>query len=126
MPENRDYITSADENGSISISEEVVSTIVALAVTEANGGVRLAGVTAANGEMPDRKNLAKALRITSSDSGNVVVELSVCVRYGEKIPALAAALQDTVEQAVESQAGLSVDSVNIHVVALDFSAQEAQ
>lgn len=126
MPENRDYITSADENGSISISEEVVSTIVALAVTEANDGVRLAGVTAANGEMPDRKNLAKALRITSSDSGNVVVELSVCVRYGEKIPALAAALQDTVEQAVESQAGLSVDSVNIHVVALDFSAQEAQ
>lgn len=123
MPENRDYITSTDENGSISISQEVLSTIVALAVSEANGGVRLAGV---NGGDLDRKNLAKALRITSSDSGNVVVDLSVCVRYGEKIPAFAAALQDTVGQAVESQAGLSVDAVNIHVVALDFSAQEAE
>ena len=123
MPENRDYITSTDENGSISISQEVLSTIVALAVSEANGGVRLAGV---NGVEPDRKNLAKALRITSSEGGNVVVDLSVCVRYGEKIPAVAAALQDTVGQAVESQAGLSVDAVNIHVVALDFSAQEAE
>lgn len=123
MPENRDYITSTDENGSISISQEVLSTIVALAVSEANGGVRLAGMS--GGEL-DRKNLAKALRITSSDSGSVVVDLSVCVRYGEKIPAVAAALQDTVGQAVESQAGLSVDAVNIHVVALDFSAQEAE
>lgn len=123
MPENRDYNTSTDENGSISISQEVLSTIVALAVSEANGGARLVGV---NGGDLDRKNLAKALRITSSDSGNVVVDLSVCVRYGEKIPAVAAALQDTVGQAVESQAGLSVDAVNIHVVALDFSAQEAE
>ena len=123
MPENRDYITSTDENGSISISQEVVSTIVALAVSEANGGVRLVGM---NGGELDRKNLSKALRITSSESGNVVVDLSVCVRYGEKIPALAASLQDTVGQAVESQAGLSVDAVNIHVVALDFSAQEVQ
>ena len=123
MPENRDYITSTDENGSISISQEVLSTIVALAVSEANGGVRLAGV---NGGDLDRKNLAKALRITSSDSGNVVVDLSVCVRYGEKIPAVAAALQDTVGQAVESQAGLSVDAVTIKNVALDFSAQEAE
>lgn len=123
MPENRDYITSTDENGSISISQEVVSTIVALAVSEANGGVRLVGM---NGGELDRKNLSKALRITPSESGNVVVDLSVCVRYGEKIPALAASLQDTVGQAVESQAGLSVDAVNIHVVALDFSAQEVQ
>lgn len=123
MPENRDYITSTDENGSISISQEVVSTIVALAVSEANGGVRLAGV---NGVEPDRKNLAKALRVTPSDGGSVVVDLSVRVRYGEKIPAVAASLQDTVGQAVESQAGLSVDAVNIHVVALDFSAQEAE
>lgn len=123
MPENRDYITSTDENGSISISQEVLSTIVALAVSEANGGVRLAGV---NGGDLDRKNLAKALRVTSSDGGSVAVDLSVRVRYGEKIPAVAAALQDTVGQAVESQAGLSVDAVNIHVVALDFSAQEAE
>lgn len=119
MPENRDYITSTDESGSISISEDVVSRIAALAIAEVDGVSTVAPIDSET----DRKTLARALRITPSDGGGVSVDISVRVRYGEKIQTVAQALQNAVAQAIDSLAGLKVETVDVHVVGLDFSTQ---
>ena len=39
MAENREYLTRAEENGSISIAEDVVAAIAADAVAEIEGGL---------------------------------------------------------------------------------------
>lgn len=124
MPENKEYIKSTDESGSVNISEDVVSTIATIAIGEVEGiaglqsaqGVDLAGIL-------DRKS--RALRI-SVHGDTVTIDVYVRVRYGVKIPAVAAELQRSVEQSVSSMTGLKVGAVNVHVTALDFSEAKAE
>ena len=104
MPDNREYIRSEDEFGSISISEEVICAIASAAAGEVDG------VTLAGGR-------GRAVCVTLAEA-SAVIDISVSVRAGTKIPAAAVQLQKSVCQALEAMAGLTADAVNIHVVGL--------
>ena len=105
MPDNKEYIRSEDEFGSISISEEVICSIASAAVGEVKE------FTLAGGR-------GRAVRVTLGDA-SASVDIAVSVKRGTKIPVAAAELQKSVCQALEAMAGLPTDAVNIHVVGLD-------
>ena len=113
MPENREYIKNADEFGSVSISEDVVTTIATIAADE----VKNLTLNPAGGRKPLRVQIK---------GDTVVLDAYVKAAYGTKIPAAAAELQKVIEQALESMAGLNVDAVNIHVNGLEFAEEKAE
>ena len=115
MSENKDYIVENVEKGSVNISEEVVSAIAAVAVSEVEGVVGLSsGFTADLAEMLGKKNLSKGVKLSIVDSV-VTIESNVIVMYGSEIPSVANAIQENVISAVESMTGLKVQAVNINV-----------
>lgn len=124
MSENKDYLTQAREFGSINISEEVISSIAALAIDEVDG---VAGLSASAGEelagMLGRKNVTKGIRLTL-DEQNVHVECYVIVLYGYAIPEVSASIQDSVTSAVESMTGLHVEEVNVNVTGISMAKKE--
>lgn len=125
MPDNRDYITSDGQGGSIGISEDVVASISSLAAAEVEG---LAGFVAPGvdfNELLGKKNLAKGVRV-QLDGDQVMVDLFVRVRYGIKIPAFAAQIQQAVSSAVTEMAGLKVVAVNVRVVGLELPKREVK
>lgn len=104
-----------NEYGAIKIADEVVSVIAGLAASEVDGVAAMSGGWGANlGELLGKKNLAKGVKV-EVDGDSVSIEVFVVVQFGFPIPRVAAGVQQSVKQAVESMTGLNVNAVNVHV-----------
>ena len=100
MAENKQYVTQAQDNGAVMISEDVIATIVAHAVEEVEGIVGLNVKPGADIiEMIGKKNWGKGLKIVISEDDSLIIDCNVNVAYGYSVVAVANAVQDSVTNA---------------------------
>ena len=106
MAENKQYITQAQENGSVMISEDVISTIVENAVVDVEGVVGLSTKPGADiAEIIGKKSWGKGLKINISEAEELAIDCNAVIAYG----------QEAVTGAVESMTGIKVSGVNVNV-----------
>ena len=116
MAENKQYITSAQENGCVMISEDVISSIVSHAVSEVDGVVNISSKPVAElADMIGKKSWGKGMKISISEENEIGVECNVIVSYGCSVVTVAQAVQETVTSAIESMTGTKVNAVNVNV-----------
>ena len=116
MAENKQYVTQTRENGSVSISEDVITTIVAHAAEEVEGVVSLNFKPGADIiEMIGKKGWAKGLKITIGEDDVLTVDCNITVAYGQSVVSVAGAVQTAVTNALESMAGVKIAAVNVNV-----------
>ena len=116
MAENKQYILKNQENGTVMISEDVISAIVIQAVNEVEGIVGLNAKPGADiAELIGKKNWGKGLKVVIAEDDTVAIECNVTVSYGMSVVTVAAAVQDAVRNAVESMAGVTVTAVNVNI-----------
>lgn len=106
MAENKQYIAQEQENGKVMISEDVVTTIIAHAVTEVEG---FAGLS------ENKKNRGKSIKVIISEEDELTIECSVLVAYGYSVVDVAKNTQETVTTAVESITGVKVNAIHVNV-----------
>jgi uncharacterized alkaline shock family protein YloU len=110
-----------EKYGVVKISDEVI------AVCVLNSTLRTKGVYGLSGGLTDsltknilgKEPLYKGIKINQSDDG-VVIDISVIVDYGVKIPDVAWNVQENVKNEVEDIIGVPVNAVNIHVMGVHF------
>lgn len=125
MAENKDYMTLAEENGSIHISEEVIAAIAVGAVREVEGVSGM--MTNMGGSVTDlvtnKKNAQKGTKSVKIDMSGAALKLDLylTVQYGNAIPEVAENAQKAVASAIEAMTGCSVEAVNIHVGGITFA-----
>lgn len=108
----------------VRISDEVVSTVAAIAATEVDGVVAMTGgLVGGLSEMLGRRNPQKGVRVEIGPE-EAVIDLTLTVRYGVRIPEVAAKVQENVRVAVERMTGLAVRAVNVHVTGVEVSGGE--
>jgi len=116
MADNKQYVTQAQENGSVLISEDVLATIVANAISEVDGIVGLSVKPGSDiADMIGKKNWGKGMKIVIGEDDSVSVDCNVNVGYGQSVVVVAKTVQDAVSAALESTAGIKVASVNVNV-----------
>lgn len=116
MAENKQYITNIQENGSVLISEDVISAIVEHTAKEVEGVAGLCTKPGADiADMIGKKSWGKGMKITIAEDNSVTVDCNISVAYGQSIVAVAAAVQEAVAAALGSTAGVSVTAVNVNV-----------
>lgn len=117
MPEN--YITAVAERGSINISDEVISVVVATALAEVDG---VAGTgSTVGGEFAEffgKKGGAKGVKVSFGEDV-VCVDVMILVRFGCNIVSVAKKVQTEVCSAVESMTGIKAE-VNVSVSGVAF------
>ena len=120
MGEGKEYISQAEEMGTIHISEEVIASIAAVAAVEVEGvGSLSANLGTDIADLIGKKNLSKGVRLEIAEN-EVVVTVSVLVKYGYAIHEVARAVQDAVMASVEDTTGLKVTAVNVNVCGISF------
>lgn len=121
MAEGKEYVSCPDELGSIHISEDVLAVTAAAAALEVEGvGSLAANLGSDIAELfSGRKNLSKGVRVTVAEPG-VTVDISLLVKYGSTVQAVAKLAQDAVATAIENATGLTVTAVNVHVAGVTF------
>ena len=115
MAEFKQYITKAQENGNVMISEDVIEAIVAETVAEVEGVQGL--VVKPGADIADLigKNWGKGMKIVIGENNELTISCNVQILYGSSVIEVAKNAQVAVAAAVENAAGVKVTEVNINV-----------
>ena len=108
MADYKQYITQVQENGTVMISEDVVTTIVIHAIEEVEG---VAPVPTRN----DFLTKKKLVKLAIADNNHVAIDVIIYVKFGNSVVEVAKAVQASIIDAVESTAGVRVTCVNVNV-----------
>lgn len=122
MAENYEAMNN---DGNIKISDEVISTIAAVAVSEIDGANTMGGTFGGLVEKFSKKNYTKGIKVTSNE-GLITIDVNIVVDFGVKIHEVAWNVQSNVKKSVELMSGLDVEKVNIHVVGVEQQKADAE
>jgi uncharacterized alkaline shock family protein YloU len=112
--------------GSIQIAPEVLEIIAGQAAAEVEGVAAMGGGIADGiAGMIGRKNPARGVRVTV-EGDRAVVELSIAVRYGFRIPDVCDQIGRAVKHAIQSMTGIEVSEVHIHIHGVQFKDKPAE
>lgn len=117
MEEKVENIIDKKENkiGRVSIADDVVASIAGIAAIEVKGVSKLTGnISNELVAKLGKKNLSKGVKL-DIENGNVKVDLSIEMEYGNNIQKVSEDVQNKVKQAIENMTGLSVLVVNVIV-----------
>lgn len=114
-------------DSSVVISEEVVSVIAGVAVSEVKGVVDTAGGFAGglSEVLSGKKKLSKGIKVEVGEK-ETKIDINVIVEYGIRIPDVAFEIQNKVKNAVKEMTGLDVVAVNVHVQGVRTLASQEQ
>lgn len=116
MADSKRYVSLAQENGSVLISEEVVAAIAANAIKEVEGVI---GMTAKPGSdiagVLGKRNWNKGIRVLISDRNTLALYCNIVIAFGSNIMTVSNAVQKAVSNAVESVTGVKVRMVHVNV-----------
>ena len=120
MADNKQYINQAQENGNVMISEDVIITIVSLAVREVEGVI---GICTKPGndivELLGKKNWGAGIKLHIDADSQIHIDCNIQVAYGQNVVEVAYAAQEAVVAAIESMTGVKVADVNINVCGIE-------
>lgn len=108
MADNKQYITQVQENGTVMISEDVVTTIVIHAIEEVEG---VAPVPVRN----DFLTKKKLVKIVIGEDNDLSIDCVIYVKFGYSVVDVAKAVQLNIIDSVESMTGVKVVRVNVNV-----------
>lgn len=120
MAENKQYISQCCENGTVLISEDVVSTIALNALSEIEG---YAGLSTKPGadiiDMIGKKNWGKGVKVVITEDDALIIDCNVLVAYGHSVVNVANSIQAAVTSALENTTGAKVQAVNVNICGIE-------
>jgi uncharacterized alkaline shock family protein YloU len=113
------------DNGVIKISEEVVSRIAALTVSDIDGVQQIndgfvGGIT---NKLFGSRVESKGIQVDMSEN-ETSITVSIIVKFGCEIPAVAEALQNAIKTNIGKMTGLTVTNVHVNVDGVAKDAEE--
>jgi|LZCG01.1.fsa_nt_gb uncharacterized alkaline shock family protein YloU len=113
MAERR--VEIVDEDGRITISEEVIAAIARIAAEKVDGIARSSkGVTGGIKSFFGGEDLSPTIKTELAEDG-VRVELRIAVEYGYPVHEVAQGIQRNVQQDIEKLAGVTVTRIDVYV-----------
>ena len=122
IKDNRFTIDEDGSSGYIQIADDVVSSIIGLAVTEVDGVSKLTGdITRDLVAKLGKNSLSKGVRVIFDDEENLKVYVSIEFKFGYNIVDVSRAIQEKVKQSLLTMTGLECSTVNVKISSIDFS-----
>lgn len=105
------------EKGEITISDSIFKNIAGLAATNCFGvkGMAVRSMTDGLVHLLRREAMSKGVKVHFLEENTIAIDLHIVVDHGVNIPALAASIIEEVRYVVQTQTGVTVQSVNVMV-----------
>ena len=110
-----------NQGGKIVFADDVVATIAFLAAGEVEGVHAMIGSTSIS-EMLGKKNYTKGVKVEVG-SEECACDITIVVKYGYRIQAVAQKVQEEIKNAIETMTGLKVVEINVNVNAIYFEPE---
>lgn len=110
-----------EDTGIIQIADDVVASIVGLAVTEVDGVSKLTGnITREIVAKLGKNNLSKGVVVEYDEDQKAKIDVSVEVKFGYNIMEVSKEIQDRVIQTLQTMTGIETSVINVRVSGIDF------
>lgn len=107
-----------DQKGELTISDEAISTIVAIAAKEIEGVASLKhNLSEQVSALFSRGGYRKGVKV-EGDMRGISLDLFLRVDYGVNVNDLAIKVQENIKSAVEAMIDINVSAVNVHVLGI--------
>lgn len=113
-----------NQGGKIVFADDVVATIAYLAAGEVEGVHAMIGSTSIS-EMLGKKNYTKGVKVEVG-SEECACDITIVVKYGYRIQAVAQQVQEEIKNAIETMTGLRVVEVNVNVNSIYFEPEKKE
>ena len=114
------YISYREENGSINISEDVISGIVRTAVLDVEGVSGMSTTARAElAELIGLKPLPKGVKV-HFEGQKIIVDAIITVVYGNNVVNVAKNVQTAIRSVLQASTGFEDAEVNVHVSGISF------
>lgn len=109
-------ITYQNDLGTITMSDEVIASIVGISTTDCYGVVGMASKTIKDGiaELLKKENYSRGI-VVRSNNEKVDIDIHVVVAFGVKISEVCHSIQTKVKFVLEETLGISINTINILV-----------
>jgi len=127
MPENKSYIRTADDRGSVNICRSVVSVIAASAAVEVDGVYGL--YQSASRELTkvsSKKGLSKGIKVSVEEDSSIVIDVNFIAKLGFAVNEVGEAVQKSVKSAIEEAVGVNVSAVNVNICGVSLKKPRPQ
>lgn len=127
MEENKVINVDLDnkEVGEVKIADDVIAVIAEIAALEVEGVYAITGGKNDIVQTIRGKKASKGIKIEVSEHA-VFVDLAIIVKYGIKIQDICLKVQEKVKNSIETMTGLDVQSVDVHVIGVEFAKTRPQ
>ena len=128
MEENEMLVKEGTEAGDIQISQSVLNSIVRKFTLDVDGVVRFQSQSLMDGmlDILGKRSSDRSVVIDQSEDGGAIITLTLVMRFGVVIPAVAQELQNTIKSKVEELTGYKVARVNVNVCDLELPEEEEE
>lgn len=108
-----------NDNGEITISQNVFANVVGNVINNCFGVVGMAAKNTAEGivSLLKKENYEKGVRVTS-DGEKLLIDVHIIVSYGVNLPAISRSIAKEVKYIVEKMTGFNVKKVNVFIDAM--------
>lgn len=110
-----------EELGQIEVAPEVIEVIAGIATTDVDGVAATRGNFASGVvERFGKKVHSKGIKTSTTDDGQLVIDVYCSVKYGFSIPKVAKEVQTSIRQAILNMLAIETNEVNVHITAIQF------
>ncbi|HHT21490.1 MAG TPA: Asp23/Gls24 family envelope stress response protein [Tissierellia bacterium] len=108
-----------EQKGDLTISDEAISTIVAIAAKEIDGVASLKhNLSEQLSALFSRGGFRKGVKVEGDERG-ITLDLNMRVEYGVNVNDLAIKVQENIKSAVEAMIDIKVAAVNVNVLGVE-------
>ena len=119
MAENKQYIARNQENGTVFISEDVISSVVLQALNDIDGFVAISTTPGKEIiELISKKQWGKGIKVVIGEDGSLSIECNIIINFGYNVMDVACAVQKAVSDALSGSVGINNASIDVNVAGI--------
>ena len=120
MADGKEDISKTGEDGSVNISEDVISIIAMEAMREVEGFGSISNPLSKDlAELIGKESAARGVSVLPEED-SVSIDVFISVKYNYSVVQVSQAIQEAIRNSVEDMTGIPVKAVNVHVGSVAF------
>ena len=121
MTDNKEYWGTPSDRGNIKISEEVITSIASIAVSETEGADQITNPISDIAGFLGKKQ-SKGIKVAFVYD-NVEIDITCQTKFGHSVYEVAKDIQENVKSSVESMTGLTCTAINVSITGITFEKE---
>ncbi len=118
------YNELQEDKGKITCDRNILLSIISLATKEISGVSSLQDSFSMKLKKLFSKSDSTGVKLKIAQNGQLIIDVFIRIYSGNNVPDIAYRVQDNIKNNIVSMVEMRVNKINIHIVGVDFKAEE--